>query len=59
MKAAWLWGPAGLAEPGLWPRGLKAGDLWELRLGLDELGYPFSQPAVTRNWASGESREGA
>lgn len=59
MKAAWQCGPAGLAEPGLGPRGLKAGGLWELWLGLEELGYPFSQPVDTRNWASGECKEGA
>ena len=50
-------GVAGLAEPGLQLRGLKAGDLWEAMLDA-ELGKLFSQPAETRNCASGGSSEG-
>ena len=49
---------AGLAEPGLELRGLKLGDLWEAMLDAEELGKPFSQPADTKNCASGESSEG-
>lgn len=50
---------AGLAEPGLEPIDLKPGGLWDATLDPEELGKPFSQPADTRNWASGESSDGA
>ena len=50
---------AGLAEPGLEPTDLNAGGLWDATPAAEQLGKPFSQPADTRNWASGESSEGA
>lgn len=58
MNAVCAWGAAGLAELDLEFRDLKLGGLWEVMPEPDELGKPFSQPADTRNCASGESREG-
>lgn len=58
MNAVCAWGAAGLAELDLEFRDLKLGGLWEAMPDPDELGKPFSQPADTRNCASGESREG-
>lgn len=51
-------GAAGLAELDLEFRDLKPAGLWEAMLDPEELGKPFSQPADTRNCASGDSREG-
>lgn len=59
MKALWVCGPEGLAEPGLELKVLKPGGLCEAMLEPEELGNPFSQPADTRKGASGESRDGA
>lgn len=49
MNAVCACGAAGLAEPGLEPRDLKAGGLWDAMPGPEELGKPFSQPADIRN----------
>ena len=60
MKAGCVCVPAGPAEPGLHgPSALKAGGLWDVMLGLEELGKLFSQPADTRNCASGVRSDGA
>lgn len=58
MNAGWC-GAEGLAELGLELSVLKPVGLWEAVLDPDELGKPFSQPADTRNWVSGDSSEGA
>lgn len=58
MNAVCACGAAGLAELGLELMDLKTGGLWEAMLDPEELGKPFSQPADTRNWASGESSDG-
>lgn len=52
-------GAAGLVEPGLALRDLKPGCLWEATPDPEELGKLLSQPADTKNWASGDSRDGA
>lgn len=59
MNAVCACAGAGLAEPGREWMGLKPGGRCEAMLGPDGLGKPFSQPADTRNWASGGSRDGA
>lgn len=59
MNAADACGAAGPAEPGLPLKDLKAGGLWDAMLDPPELGKLFSQPADTRNWASGERSDGA
>ena len=59
MNAVCACGAAGLAEPGLELRGLKPGGLCDAVLDPEEFGKPFSQPADTRNWASGERSDGA
>lgn len=58
MNAVCACGAAGLAEPCLDVRGLKPGGLWDAMLDPEELGKLFSQPADTRNWASGERSDG-
>lgn len=50
---------AGLMEPGLQPRGLKPGALWDTTLEPPEFWTPFSPPVDTRNWASGGRSDGA
>lgn len=52
-------GAAGLAEPVREPRALNPEGLWGPMLDAEKLETPFSQPADTRNWASGESSDGA
>lgn len=59
MNAVCACGTAGLAAPGLQPRDLKPEGLWDAMPDPEELGKPFSQPADTRNWASGERSDGA
>lgn len=59
MNAVCAWVAAGLAEPGLELRDLKAGGLGDAMLDPLELGKPFSQPADTRNCVSGERSDGA
>ena len=57
MKGLCGWGPTGLAEVGLEPRGLKSGGLWDRPM-PEALEKPFSQPPDNRNWVSCVSREG-
>lgn len=59
MNVVCACGAAGLAEPGLELRDLKPGGLCDAMPDPEELGKPFSQPADTRNWASGERSDGA
>lgn len=58
MNAVCACGAAGLAELGLELRDLNPWGLWDAMLDPEELGKPFSQPAETKNWASGERSEG-
>lgn len=58
MNAVCACGAAGPADPGLELRDLKPGGLCDAMLDPEELGKPFSQPADTRNWASGERSDG-